>query len=239
MSDIPKKKSLGGFLSNLLFEEPRSTTSPSYSSESSDESTNSTPSTPQPASTYSNEVVNTVMQSANITGIDEKFEKQIRDALRAADQPGPDYLEFSDAVRNLKETLNLDDDKAIQSAFAVLKSSGLSKEILLKTAQHYLSVLEMEETEFKNVVLHRTQAKIEGPQSEIVALRTDNEKIVQQIAELNNKLQVNNKQIEVKNAEILNETVNLETKKKKFHNTLVYIMDEIKGTVTKVEKITM
>lgn len=234
-----EKKSFGKMLGDLFLEKESETESSSNNDIPEEYTKRSEPIVSSNSSTYTPPV--TTPTSSVVLERDLKFEQQIRDSIRSADQPGPDYLEFSDAIRNLVDNLKVEEEAAIKSSFAVLKPNKLDNkqflEIIVKTGEHYLDVLENESSEFEKAVLQHSQKKVQEPKSEIDRLNKENSDLNKQILELTEKVRVNTSIIEVKAKEIATEENNLENKKRRFQYTLDLIKTEIRSNINKAQKI--
>ncbi len=184
------------------------------------------------------DAVNTVISSMNIQEIDPRYEKQILDSVRKADQPGPDFLEFSEAVKSLRSSSpTISEDDSIRSTFIVMKSSGVTKERLLETAKHYLDVIKSEKNTFESSILKASKERVEAPQQQIQDMLNENNNLQTQILELQRKVENNNKSISTKRDEITQAQTKLEVNKKRFHNTVTKIENDINGLVSKIESL--
>lgn len=169
---------------------------------------------------------------------DAKYEEQIRNAIKEANQPGNDFFELSSAVSSLMEnnpTMGI--DNAIKNAFIVLKSGGLTKDIALQTGKIYLNILKTETEKFQNAVLKSSQNKIDIPQSEINILNEQGTKLQNQIRDLEIQMEVNKQQMESKQNEINQAKTKLEVNKRKFHNTINFVESEINELLNHINQL--
>src|SRR5690606_39218150 len=72
-------------------------------------------------------------------------------ALQANNQQGFDYMEFKDFVKSLA-SVPMDDATRFKSAFATAQTMGATKDVILKSANHYLDILSREEAKFQDAL---------------------------------------------------------------------------------------
>jgi len=160
------------------------------------------------------------------TEVDPRYESQLREAIKDADQPGPDYFEFSMAVKELEKT-GMDRTTAIKTTFTILKNSGLTKEKLLSSASHYLGVINTEEQHFKESILAASNKKLEIPKKEVQELIKQNIELQTQIGKLQDQINKNKSDLEIKNQEMASSEIKIKTNTQKFNNTIQFIRGEI------------
>jgi hypothetical protein len=90
----------------------------------------------------------------------EYFDKLFSDA----NIPGPDYFEFSKMVAALQAVP--DEFSRYSAAFAGLQAQGLTKEMLLSTADQYLKVLDTDAAHFHSTVEAALQEKVQDKKAE-------------------------------------------------------------------------
>ena len=176
--------------------------------------------------------------SLNTKETDARYEEQIRKSLREANQPGPDYYEFSEAVRKMQKvnpSMLLDD--VIKNAYIVLSANGLTKARILETGKVYQGVLHTERSKFEHAILQGSKQKIDVPQDEIEQIKKDNLSLEKQLKELQNQINANNTIIDSKQKEINLAKDKLSANKTKFHNTIEMIDSEMTNLLIHAEKI--
>ncbi len=182
--------------------------------------------------------INQIVNNMNITETDARYEEQILKSIRNADQPGPDFLEFSDAVKELrKSNPSMSEEDAVKSTYIVMKSSGVFKERLIETSEIYLGVILNEKKRFEDSILNSSQKHIEAPQKEIQELQNENSEIQNKIAELQKKAENNNRTITKKREEVALAQSKIEVNKKRFENTIQKIQNDMTSLATKIKNI--
>ena len=232
MADEEKKDlfgKLGNMVHSIIYEQ-----TPEYLKQANGENT------PIQTPVNNNVSMTETILPANTNEIDNHFAEQIRKAIREADQPGPDFLELSDAVKKL-QSLNpsMDVSTAIQNAFIVLSSGGLTKSRVLETGSIYLNVLKTQTQKFEESMLKGSQSKIDTPQQEIEQIKESNRELEKQKRELDIQIETNNRLITSKQSEIDIAKEKLSVNKAKFFNTVKNIESEFTDLISKVQNMNL
>jgi hypothetical protein len=103
-------------------------------------------------------------------GLDERSMESLVAALERENLPGFDYLEFKQSLGRL-QSLNMEEEVAFKSAFVTASTMGLTKEKLLKTADHYKEVLLREKKSFDAALANQVKAKVDGKRREVEILQ--------------------------------------------------------------------
>ena len=186
------------------------------------------------------EVTENIETSNNEDSIDIRYQEQILKAIKSADLPGPDFFEFSEAVKKLKSSnssMSLDD--IIKNTYIVLSANGLSKNKILETGEHYINVLKTEKNKFEEAVQQGAKNKIEIPQSEIDELCKLNLELENQLNQIQEKINNNELLIKRKKEDIENTKQKLSLNKTKFNNTLNKIEKEMVELINHVKNINL
>jgi hypothetical protein len=147
-------------------------------------------SAPQAAQQQTTYVATPVVTDAEI----QKYREHIKEVMRGANQQGPDYFEFSEALER-NASMNLDRGVAFVVAYNSLISLGLSKQKLVETAQYYITKLQEDLNGFKADREERRQRDVLGKENDIKNLHNENEQIRLEIEKLSQKMSDNNQRI--------------------------------------------
>lgn len=119
-----------------------------------------------------------------------KFNQHFDEVIGSANIPGPNYFTFS---RMLAEMGDLPDPAKFKGAFAALKIQGVSKSVLLETANKYLSLLDEDNAGFKKAVeestasnqaeIDRIKKSINDNRQAITDLEADTEEQIKKLRE--------------------------------------------------------
>ena len=124
----------------------------------------------------------------------DKFLAVVNQALENNNLKGVDYLEFIKSLGSLENIIS-DEATRYQSAFAVLKERGISRQKLLETATHYKSVLNTEEEKFLNALNKNLQVRVSDRGAEIESLNDNIKKKTKQIQQLNKQIEALQKEM--------------------------------------------
>lgn len=166
---------------------------------------------------------------------DEKFINRLLGALEENNLKGFDYLEYKQSMQNLSG-VEMDEATKFKSALAMAKTMGADSGSLLKSAQHYLAILDKEEQKFLQA--------FKGQQVKQVSSRND------QIAQLENSIKVKTAQIEKLKKEIalaeenlakLKKSINaanvkVETTKNNFYHSYHIVRQQIADDIKKMQQ---
>lgn len=183
----------------------KSKTASKASQSNSNTSTTNTPSTAEPGKVTSKfvEILLTAMDKKNLDGFD--------------------YLEFKESLKSL-EKMPMDEGTRYQSAFAMAKTMGATSEHLIKTASHYINVLQHEEKKFGQALVAQRSKQIGGREKQIKQLEAGIQQKAEHIKKLTAEIEQDQKTLQKIKSEISGAVVKVETTKNNFvasFNTLV------------------
>lgn len=113
----------------------------------------------------------------------EKFQLHFSKLLEDANLPGPDYYEFLKVMESLQQHIP-DEKTRITVGFTSLAVSGLTKDKLLESAQHYLGVLAQDKEKFVNSLIAKQQDEVVGRDKRSAGLQdkiAENSRIIQKL----------------------------------------------------------
>jgi len=168
-------------------------------------------------------------------GLDERSVEFLMKAIEKNNLPGFDYIEYKRSLRTLDE-MDLDEETAYKSAFATATTMGLTKEKLLKTANHYKVVLEKEKQQFEAAVNKQLAQKVKSKQNEVEKLKKQVSDYQAKIAELQERIRKANKVIEEADSEIQSAEEKIRGTQENFEHTLQSLLNEIGKDVVNIER---
>ena len=101
--------------------------------------------------------------------VSKKFTDVLLNAMQGANLDGFDYLEYKQSLNSLKK-MSMDEATQYQSAYAMAQTMGATPEHLVKTAQHYINVLQTEEKKFEEALVAQKSKQIGSKEQEIKTL---------------------------------------------------------------------
>jgi len=151
-----------------------------------------------------------------ITGqFDQKFYDMLSETIEENNLPGNDFLEFMKALMGMA-VMSVDEKSKFQMVYTTLTTSqeGITKEHLLSSIDHYLTVLETEKTTFYEQMLgHKTEVvdtvvqqadncltQAQGKADQILQLQEEISQLNQQASDLNSQAAVSDSDITQKKA---------------------------------------
>lgn len=168
-------------------------------------------------------------------GLDEKSVNFLTQALEKNNLPGFDYIEFKQSIGNLGN-LGMDEPTMFKSAYATAATVGLTKEKLLKTAEHYKNILTTEKTQFDAAVQKQVDQKVRSKQVEVEKLRKMIEEHQAKIKELEAKIAAAQSTVEQADDLIEAELAKIENTKNGFDTTLRALMNEIDRDILNIQQ---
>lgn len=204
-----------------------------------DEKTSPTPSHPVPSahSSESNtgQRIDTTSPTSANGVVDKKFADHFEKLLEQSNQPGSDYFEFRLALRNMSN-LGFTEEKLYQATYATFQALGGTKQALLDTAQLYIKLLRDNQIDFEQQVKEKTHVSVESKIEVRDALVAANQQAVQQILDLQAKIEANNQQVSSLNEEITVESSRIMNQQNNYQATLAQFVGSIEADMAKIKQ---
>ncbi len=159
-------------------------------------------------------------------GLDDKTVNFLTNALEKSNLPGFDYLEFKQALSALGQ-MDMDEPTAFKSAFAAAATMGLTKEKLVKTANHYKVVLNKENQQFDVALKNQMNTRVNGKLQEVEHLKEQIVKHQQKITQLEEQIKKFQTTIDNADNDVQEAKSRIEGTKENFLLTYQSIMNEI------------
>ncbi|MCB0706234.1 MAG: hypothetical protein KDC34_13025 [Saprospiraceae bacterium] len=171
----------------------------------------------------------------NVTGLDDKSVDFLTRALTNKNLPGFDYLEFKQSLSAL-EAMNLEEETAFKSAFATAATVGLTKDKLLKTAQHYHQVLDVEKKQFDSALEKQLEQRVASKKSEVEKLKKQILEHQKKIEELQQRMSAAQKVIDSADEEIQSALSKIDTTRKNFEFTYQSLKNQIDKDIKNINQ---
>lgn len=186
------------------------------------------------------ENINTTTKLGNQNSEGGIFDQKIFDSLikvlEDKNLPGEDYMEFMEALQNMKN-IPLEETVKMQTVLATLSTKGLSKQKILESADFYIKVLEDEKNKFNEALKQEITKQIDTKQDEIKNLEEQNKSKTEQIAQLTENINQNQQQITKIKASMEEASVKIKTTENNFNFTFETVISQIKNNSTKINSI--
>ena len=133
--------------------------------------------------------------------LDKKFVDAFVRALKNNHIKEFDYIKFKKSVKTLVD-MDMDMTTAFKSAFATAATLGITKDKLIKTANHYKNVLAKEKSEFAEALKNQQKQKVGGKREEAIKMKQKIEEYKSKITQMQNEMDLYQKKIDSTDNEI-------------------------------------
>lgn len=171
----------------------------------------------------------------NHHGLDDRSVGFLTNALVKSNIPGFDYLEFKQSLAALS-ALNMEEETAIKSAFATAATMGLTKDKLLKTADHYKQVLYTEKKQFDAALEQQIEQRVKGKAAEVAKLKKQVEEYRAKIEQLEAQIAKSQDTIDSADEDIRSAKEKIEATRHNFEYTLQSVVNQIDRDIENIKK---
>lgn len=168
-------------------------------------------------------------------GLDDKSITFLAKALERANLPGFDYIEFKQSLHAL-QAMDMGEETSFKSAFATAATVGLTKEKLLKTAEHYKSILDQEKTQFDTAMRNQIEQRVNSKLGEVERLKKQVEDYRRKIQELENKIAKSQDTIDHADEHIQEAKNRILSTKEGFETTHQSVMNQINIDIENIKR---
>ncbi len=168
-------------------------------------------------------------------GLDERSVEFLTKALEKNNLPGFDYIEYKQSLGALT-AMNIDEMTAFKSAYATAATVGLTKEKLLKTAEHYKGILNQEKAQFDAALEKQIQQRVKSKQDEVAKLKKQIEDYQAKIQQMQAKIAEHEAIIGSADEDIRSAMEKIESTRENFETTLRSIVNEIDKDVENINR---
>jgi flagellar biosynthesis chaperone FliJ len=167
--------------------------------------------------------------------ISEQFTGVLLKAMERANLEGFDYLEFKNALNNLKK-VEADEGKRYRSAYALAQTMGTTPEQLIDTAEHYVAALAAEEKAFEEALAGQMQSQVGNRIAQVEAVEKAIQEKEARIRQLQKEVEQHRKDISATQAEVDSAKAKMETTKRDFVASYDNLVRQIQGDVENIKK---
>jgi chromosome segregation ATPase len=166
--------------------------------------------------------------------LDKKFVDAFIRALKNNHIKEFDYIKFKKSVNTLIG-MDMDQTTAFKSAFATAATLGITKDKLIKTANHYKNVLSKEQSEFAEALKNQQKQKVGGKREEAKKMKSKIEEYKAKIKQMEEEMAVYQKKIDSTDNEIAKAEQKLVETRDKFVNALGVFTNQIDKDLELIE----
>jgi hypothetical protein len=164
----------------------------------------------------------------------DKFEKHFEELFDKANLPGPDYYEFWKMMETLEAAVP-DETVRMTAVFATLKIQGLSKEMLISSAEKYLQVVDKDKLEFQNAVNTKVLGEIEGRKSTVDELEKKNNSNTEMIQQLTKEINDNLQKITALKKEVIDEEAKINSNQNGYNIACDAMLAKLSTDIQKIK----
>jgi len=169
-------------------------------------------------------------------GFDQKIFDSLIKVLENKNLPGEDYMEFMEALQNMKN-IQLDETLKMQTVLATLSTKGLTKNKILESADFYIKVLEDEKNKFNQALSQEINKQVDSKQKEIKNIEEQNKNKTEQIAQLTSEINQNLQEINKLKALMEEASAKIKSTENNFVFTFEAVISQIRNNITKINTI--
>lgn len=174
----------------------------------------------------------TVSTAGSVT---DKFSEILLNALEKSNQPGFDYFEFRQALRNLAK-MSMDEQTRFQSAYAMAQTMGATPAALVESANGYLKVLHVEQERFNEAHQQQRAKLIGNREEEVKNIEATMQQKTEQIKQLTQQIEEHRQRAEQIRKELQESTVKIENTKADFEATFQSVVGQMQDDVAKMQQ---
>jgi len=165
----------------------------------------------------------------------EKFINRLLGAIEEHNVKGFDYLEYKQSLQNLSG-VEMDEETKYKSALAMAKTMGATPQKMIDSANHYIKVLNNEETKFMDAFKNQQTLQVNNRNSEIKKLEDTIVLKQQKIEQLTKEIEEHKKALEQRKASINQAHAKVQATKTSFYHAYHIVVQQIQDDVDKMKK---
>ncbi|GLR19404.1 hypothetical protein GCM10007940_40200 [Portibacter lacus] len=198
------------------------------------EEENNTPTAPKKVEAKKKPIINDVPINKNAKSSD-KFITNLLKAIESNNLEGFDYLEYKQSLKSLSQ-MDMDEATKFNSAFAMAKTMGANKKILIDSANHYLSILKTEESKFNDAYEKQQHKQVGIRQEKLISIESSIKKKEEQIKKLQEEIKNSKKEFELKKNEINEASAKVAQTRDEFIASYKSVSDQISNDIERMNK---
>ena len=164
-----------------------------------------------------------------------KFREILFRAIEENNLEGFDYLEFRNSLQSLQK-MQMDERTRFQSAAAMAQTMGVKTEEILKTADHYLNVLKLEENKFQEALANQRVKQIGSKEEELKQLEALVKQKSAQIQQLQKEITASQQKATGLESEIEAAVIKVKQTSADFQASYESVANQITEDVNKIKK---
>lgn len=164
----------------------------------------------------------------------EEFTKFLNEVYQKGNFPGPDYQEFTDALKTMAN-VPMDERTKFTAVFAGFQVQGVNKDRLINTGLKYIDLIKGQSAGFNDEITTMLNTEIADKQKRAQGFLDENAQIEQQMIALTEKKNKNVAQAQQINAEVNEQIATLNVKKNSMEAAVSEFIVDIQSHVDKIK----
>jgi len=174
---------------------------------------------------------------SGISAVDtDKFAAYFEHLFEKSNLPGADYYEFVKIMETL-ETHIKDENARISATFASLSIQGLTKDILIETANKYKEIIQKDRADFNNAINQKSKDEVDQRQKQLDQFNATIAKNSEEIQRLTKEITDAQTQIGNLKVAITEEQVKLNKNREGYEFAYKAMLNKITTDVQKIQTI--
>jgi cysteinyl-tRNA synthetase len=164
-----------------------------------------------------------------------EFSEFLNKIYQQGNFPGPDYQEFTDALKEV-ENEPMDEKSKFSTIFVGFKVQGVTKARLLETGNKYVTMINDQVSGFNTEIDNLLNTEVAQKQNKSIEIVQENTEIENQMRLLTEKKNKNNELIQKINMEVSEQVSALNIKKSSFASAANDFIASIKANIEKIKQ---
>jgi hypothetical protein len=192
-------------------------------------------STSQPASIGSTLNISSLPTPVGVSAAEkEEFVKFLNEVYQKGNFPGPDYQEFTDALKTMA-SVPMDERTKFTAIFAGFQVQGVNKARLVDTGLKYIDLIKGQSAGFNDEINTMLNTEVAEKQKRAQAYLDENQQIEQQMIALTEKKNKNVAQANQIMSDVNEQIATLNVKKNSFEAAAAEFIAEVQNNVEKIK----
>lgn len=167
-------------------------------------------------------------------GVDQNLITRLDEIFAQANQPGLDLYEFIVSLKKL-DAKPIDERTKYETTYDIMSTSGLTKEMLIKSGQSYMSVFAEVKQEFEKEFASSQQNTVANLNAQADSVLQENAQLQKQIEDINKKISENLVKMQQLRSDAATNESKLMQEKMNFENTHTTFVNGVQKYITGVE----
>ncbi|MEM1324791.1 MAG: hypothetical protein AAGI23_02495 [Bacteroidota bacterium] len=167
--------------------------------------------------------------------VSDKFMDVLLKAMEKNNLEGFDYLEYKKSLQSLSK-MPMDEATRYKSAFAMAQTMGVKPDMLIKTAEHYVTALSREEKQFEQALAVQKEKQIQSKLTQFKKLEATVQQKAEKIKQLTQEIEKHQQQMATTKQQVSDASVKIETTKNNFIASYNALVSKIQEDINKMKQ---